>query len=234
MISNELTSFILQSKKGGIRSGKDNARNEVTKSFFQFFMENGISRPAMLTLPSAWWKFEKKMNERIFKGRDKFKINRSVYVGCELDWKIFSLASIRIPLRGNRMIRQKLNEELNCQVVTNGDDHLIINTDIFDLMKSNGPSNDSERKKRFHGIWLDLTQPVDRFYDKLINIGSAAQPACIVVITFLKGREVNGMHTNRTQVIDREMKLIGFAPTHSLEYNDGSPMIQLTYQRIVN
>lgn len=228
MISTQLNSFIADTKSKGTREKKDQARNQVKKDFFEFFKKNDIKKPVMLTLPSAWWKFEKEFSIFMLNRRSEFKINRFVFFGCEKDWKVFCLSSIKIPFRRNKTIKQKLNTEMNCQVVTNGDNHCLMNLDVFDYMEGNQITSNP---KRFNGIWLDLTQPVDLFYHKLSSIESCSAENCIVVLTFLKARESNGMHKNRVEVVDREMNSMGFERVSKLEYMDRSPMIQLSYTR---
>lgn len=147
---------------------------------------------------------------------------RPTFLSCERNWDLFCMASIRIPKR-NQSVKQKLNEELNCQIVTSKES-AVINCDVFDLMEMGN--------KEFNCIWLDTQSPVSYLLDKLPFIANViGDGPSIVILTVLKGREHIKLQSDRQTTI--EQIITNAIPTMRLafkqEYFDTSPMLQMTF-----
>lgn len=199
---------------------KDKIRNLTISYIHNFYIDNQISRARFLTLPSAWWRFEKLITERFYNFWH-FRVKPS-FVGCERDWNLFSMASVRMP-KSNKILKQALNNEMNCQVVANGSNYVLFNTDIFNFM--------AHTDKKFNCIWIDTQTPVSYILDKLPLINKVIMDQSLFILTVLKGREHIQLPTDRIECVTNAISDLGFTLAHSWEYFDTSPMLHLIYKK---
>jgi hypothetical protein len=213
--------FVTASRTGGTPE-KDVVRTETCRMAHDYFTERGAKLVRCLTLPSAWWKFERQLKKLFFKSGSKI---RTTFTCVERDWNLFCLASIKIPIR-NKPLRQTHDEGLNCQVVTNGSDCNIIHADIFEYMGS-------DPWKKFNFIWLDTQSPITSFDLKLHTVAGVldySKPR-MICITVLKARESRKLEQDRVKYITELLSrhIPGIELFRSFEYMDSSPMLHLIF-----
>src|SRR5690606_12266527 len=121
----EIYNFIQRSVTGETPA-KDEARSFTVDYIMDNFLERGLTRPKLLTLPGMYWVFEKEMSNTIYSylSDDKRPIMHPKYFGCERDWKAFMLASIQIPHGKYETIHQKHFKAMNCQAIVNNGSHI--------------------------------------------------------------------------------------------------------------
>ncbi len=219
-----LYGFIERAKNRETSLNKSQVRDLLISYIHNFFITHEVGKVRFLTLPTAWWTFEKAIRKRFFSFRT-FRI-RAMFTGCERDYNIFKLAGLRMP-KSNKKMRYSIMEELNRTILTNGRDCVLVYSDIFDFM--------SVTDKKFNCLWIDTGTPIDRIAERLKLVSRVIMDGpSLVVITVLKGREAgplpDGM--DRIQFADSIMNKRGFERAQVWEYQDTSPMLQLTYQKL--
>lgn len=221
-MSGNILNFVRANSTGLDTPAKDNVRTFTDNFIREFAIAHRMSELKILTLPSAWWRFEQNLRRRLKAAEISLDI-----VGIEKSWKIFCMAAMNIPTsyRMGDMISQDLSEKHNCQVVHNGNRCSILNLDIFDYME--------KTSNYFQCIWLDTNSPLTSFDERLHLVSRVIDPARpgVFAITFLKGRENRVIPKDRVRyvssmisVADPRMKLRAH-----FEYMDSSPMIHLIY-----
>lgn len=221
-MSGNILNFVRANSTGLQTPAKDNVRTFTDNFIRDFALAHQMSEIKMLTLPSAWWRFETNIKRRLK------AVGISVDIkGIEKSWKIFCMAAMNIPrsYKMGDMISQDLSEKHNCQVVHNGNRCSIMHLDVFDYME--------KTSNYFQCIWLDTNSPATAF-DQRLNLVSRVidtHGPAVFAITFLKGRENRVIPKNRVEYIssiirkaDPRMRL----KVH-FEYMDSSPMIHLIY-----
>ena len=177
-----------------------------------------------LTLPGAWFHFEKLLL-RIKGNRLKFKC-------FERNKDLFKLCCFRIP-KTNKPLKVKHNKEMDCQVVTNGKNMVIFNCDVLEYLKVTD--------QIFNFVWLDLCSPISlKILDSLkYVVDRMDHDKAIFAINLLAAREqfdilhaMKKMKMNREEFIIENMKSI-LEPklkfSYYSKYQDQSPMIQVVF-----
>lgn len=214
---------------------KDQVRNETVKFIASHFINLKATSLQFLTLPSAWWRFEKyittrfKEAARIFPERGKAPYIR--YIGCEREWTLFSLGCIHMPTDKRSLIKIKRHEELDCQLVTNSYDYVFLNCDIFEYMRLIKDRKE-ENDRKFDCIWLDTTVSITHIADKLQYLSNVIKDNSIVVLTVVKAREHVKIPLPRLEYIESLMKPLGLELIRKFEYKDSTPMLHLIYTKI--
>lgn len=163
---------------------KQYVRNNLIDGVIDIIGHQGKGTVKMLTLPSAWWRFEKSLRRRIRRLRLPWRIS---FTSFERNPQIFKLASSMI-LTSNKPIKLKHSEECNTHVVSNGRDATLIGGDVHNYL-----SSDNNRGHSYRAMWLDLNSPyseriresISDLYNKWFVVG---QPG-IFALTVLCGRE---------------------------------------------
>lgn len=228
-----LKGFVKRTKEK-TTSEKDKLRIETVKFICDYFTSKGVTSLNFLTLPSAWWRFEKYIitRFRVAAKIDPTKINPYIkFIGCENDWVLYKLGCMWMPRTDISVMKVKTNNELNCQVVTNGYSHVFFNCDIFQymqLIKDHKVKDD----RKFDCIWLDTTTVITYIADKLQYLSNVLKDDSIVILTVIKGRETVKLPMERVEYINSLMAPLGLVLIKKHEYKDSSPMLQLMYQKV--
>jgi hypothetical protein len=171
----------------------------------------------MLTLPGAWWHFEKKFIPTTF---NNHTLN---VVGCEKNHQIFKLAAKNFPVP----------KTWHTHNWVTGNNVCLLRKDIGDFISST--------EDKFDVVWLDHCGPVsDKFLDSLIPLKKVLNPTALLAITILKARErpffTQGINESGGRInfltdlvkglISSQFKLISVK-----EYCDSSPMLQAIFKR---
>ena len=130
--------------------------------------------------------------------------------------------------KSNKGLKFKWNDELNCQLITNGNNCLLFNTDIFNLLK--------KINRKYECIWLDLPCPIsNELIEKIRNIHIRLNDKCSsFILTVLGARETDFItrdnikkYGSRLNYITRSIEeiLSDFKLLYQWQYNDSSPMI---------
>ena len=199
---------------------KDVIRHNTCKFIHSFFLNYELPVVEFYTLPSAWWKFEAMVLRRFYEYKEQ--VIKPKFTACEKDYKIFSLASLQMP-RTDSGISQLLDDDLNCQVVSNLKTCEIRNCDFFEYAAATD--------KKFNCIWADTNSPVTTFEDELpalLDTLDLNSPA-VFAITVLKARESRPLGMTRTEFLNSIIEPYGLMLEQEHEYCDSSPMLHLIY-----
>lgn len=201
------------------KTNKDVLREELVELCIDFFKNKAFKdKIDILTLPSAWWNFEKLMVKSI---KDR-NINFFFYTtACEKNLKIFKVACANMP-RTNKGIKYQFSERLQAERLSSSVASLYY-MDVFDYLKYTNI--------KFDFIWLDLMTSLKYFDTKLHYIDRGTIKNSIVSITFIKGRDAKKYVGKRKIIVVKMMANIGFELILEAEYYDTSPMIQLTFKK---
>lgn len=220
----------LDNSKKELTPEKDRIRSWTITSIHEFFLEiyptlskkdRSSKRIKFLTLPGAWWISEKQASKKFWKFNPHMNTH---FTGCEKDLKIFNLAAAQMKSSRHYGLRaNRYNKELDCQVITNGDDRIIINTDIFKYMEITD--------KKFDVIWIDGNSIITSIDRKLKAVANVAKDDCVFVLTMLKGRENGKLPIQRNEYVSAIMYQYGFNLEKTWEYFDSSPMVQYIFTR---
>ncbi len=217
--------YARQSKS--IRYGKLEARTAVIDEIFKIKWPHKTIR--LLTLPGAWWHFERQVG--VIPKHSRF--SHFSLTCCERDRIVFNNAALRLP-RGKRGIKIGWMKELNnAKVVTNRNDIVLINCNIADFMAI------TERK--YDVVWLDFCGPIhDNVMDSIATTKRVVRTPGLLAITFMKGRETPfytdlihqnpngraGMITNQIkEMVNPEIEQVYIS-----EYKDTTEMIHMIFK----
>jgi len=214
----------------GLTPNKDTIRSNTIHEILNFITSNGITRQRFLTLPSAFWKFEKEIYSKL----KQLEYSNCKFTACERDYQVFKIAATRM-MRGNYTWQVKWIDDLECEMVTNGKTCKLFNIDVFKFLEG----TDSNRltkypdsvKESYNIIWLDTMSPVSYLIDKLPSVlNYTPNGPSMIIITVLKGREHKSISGTRTEVISKCFP--GYNLVKSWEYMDSCPMLQLMYSNV--
>lgn len=205
---------------------KSSQRQHLVDTISDHF-KTDCGKKRFLTLPGAWWHFERLLN------KDRFLRKWWPHItACENIRPIFDAAVLKMPIC-NKAIKSKWNQELDCHVITNGKTIVFFHCDVGSLLEYLPLS--------FDVIWLDFCQPVSVKIMKIMEDAiTLLNPNGLLCVNLLQARE--DLETLR--LIDRrangdrlrfitqfcEERLDG--QSHQLwrvRYNDGVPMAQWTF-----
>lgn len=201
------------------KTNKDVLREQLVDMVISEFSKKAKKEQLQfLTLPSAWWNFEKLLVKRI---REE-NINFPFYtIGCEKESKIFRVACTNMPrtYSGFKYVRSRRHdaEKLRSGVAS------LYYMDIFDYIRNTD--------NVFDFIWLDLMTSLKFFDTKVHHLDNCTRKGSLVSITFLNGRDGKKYIGKRKVILSRLMKDIDFELIQEDDYYDTSPMIQLTFKK---
>lgn len=165
-------------------SAKSVARDRLTQIFQSVLRDPSThSDLFILTLPGAWWHFEKNL-ERRFPARDTGGTYRKVhFTGIESTKQVFQAAAMSMPIgqQGFRVLSDG-------RVVTNKANYVLINSKVRDYLKV--------CRKPFRGAWLDYFSPISQdILADIRDVGRLApkQGPVIFAINVAIGRETKAV-----------------------------------------
>lgn len=163
---------------------KQYTRDRLIRTIIETIKLKQKGQIKILTLPGAWWRFEKSLRHEI---RARKRSWRASFLSFEKNIRLFQMASSMI-LVANKPLKVKYSEECNAYAVGNGRDAFLVNGDVHDYL-----SKENHRDQRFRAIWLDLSSPYSEKIQKSIsNIYEkwyVPNQSGVFAITVLCGRE---------------------------------------------
>ena len=193
------------------RTGKIQTRQRLLSLCLDSIDENSN----ILTLPSIYWKFEKMLFNHI---KDK-KINIHSF---EYDYKLFCVASLKIPMSRYSHIKQKISDLNYCKISVKWcDNNLHLHhCNVFEYLKLT--------EIEFDFMWIDLVSPLDFIKDDIKYIHDRLSDKGTCILSFLKGRERIVIENRISFVADilTDMEII-----ESFEYKDTVTMINIVLKK---
>lgn len=203
---------------------KDLARTLAVHHIYSFIKERDDNKFSMLSLPGPWWIAERELSHYIIRKKKLRRPRPLHYTACEKDLKLFNLAAINIKPSNHRGINAKgYNHELDCQVITNKIDRVLINADVFKYM--------GLQLKKFDCIWLDTTNTLPYIDTKLHLVDGVAKEHCIFILTVLRYRDPGLPAIGRLDYACAIMSQYGFELIDQTPYTDTSNMLQLIFRK---
>ena len=201
------------------KTNKDVLREELVDLFIESFRNMQGKTINVLTLPSAWWNFEKLLVRKI----REYKENMFFYTtGCEKEPHIFKIAAANMPRTDGTGLKYDFSDRYQAQRLSSSVSTLYY-MDIFDYIR--------DTNMVFDFIWLDLMTSLKYFDTKLHYLERCTKSNSLVSITFIKGRDGQKYVGKRKIIVVNMMSSIGFELILEADYFDTSPMIQLTFKR---
>ena len=151
------------------------------------------------------------------------------FTGLEKNYRIFRLASIKMPRVDRRALHlNRYARELDCQVVTNSKDFVLLNSDVGAFMKLTD--------KKFDVIWLDLCAGISEEVLGLVHIASRIfNPGLSVfAINVQAAREACDIGQDRQQFLRAaclEGLGVDWIAASISQYRDTVPMLQAIFVR---
>lgn len=204
---------------------KDMARTLAIEHIYRFIKELKLKRFSMLSLPGPWWIAEKELSTYIYRRKRKSMPYVVLHItACERDLKLFNLAAVRIkPSRKYGINIKNYNKELDCQVITNKQDRVLLNADVFRYMEL--------QLKKFDCIWLDTTNTLPYIDTKLHLVDKVAKEHCLFILTVLRYRDPGLPAIGRLDYACAIMSQYGFELIDQTPYTDTSNMLQLIFRK---
>ena len=200
------------------KTNKDILREELVDLCIESFKHRKGQKIDLLTLPSAWWNFEKILVKKLRESKESLFFYTTA---CEKNPKVFKLAASNMP-RTDRSLKYDFSEKYQAQRLASNVSTLYY-TDIFDYIR--------ETNMTFDFVWLDLMTSLNHFDTKLHYLERCTKKDSLVSITFIKGRDGQKYVGKRKIIVVKMMASIGFDLILEADYYDTSPMIQLTFKR---
>lgn len=160
--------------------GKSSARGELSDLARRHFQ--GVKTVRLLTLPGAWWHFEK----IALRNWSRDKIRLAIHA-CEINPAIFHIAATRMPQVDRRgLLLKRCKEVSDCHVVSNRRNAILLNCDIHRFIAATD--------KKFHMVWLDLmSQTTDTLVRTARRLNDIIEPHSAIAVNVLQGRESNSV-----------------------------------------
>lgn len=186
----------------------------------------------VLTTPGVWWHFE-----RLLTGRLERRNQKARYVSFERDPNVFRLSAVFMASVFHKVARSNTRGGLECISIGKQDRVAFFNCDVFEYL-----SGELARKKKFTGVWLDLTSVISSsLADRLRILGPRLHPEyCMLAITLIRGRENGEIRDSLASGKSRKRVLEGivrsscgddFRIADLFDYADSSPMQQVIFLR---
>jgi hypothetical protein len=218
--------FIKEIKQRGGRQEKEKIRHLTSSTLCEYFLKHEFKRVRFLTLPGVWWHFEKKVSER-------FRGIRTHFTGCEINRKFFELSVLKMP-HSNKNVKVKWTDELECEIVTNGNNCILFHSDVFNVIE--------KIERSYECIWLDLSSPISEELIRKIKLVELRlnERAASFILTVLGAREgdfatqdnIKKYGSRSKYIVDGiESMLPDFKLLYQWEYRDISPMVHTIFIR---
>jgi len=202
---------------------------DATEDFIHsFFLETGIKKIRMISLPGVTWQFEKSLRKRLaMYWQHRIKVS---LIGCESDYKVFCLSASKMPGNEQESRNPFYSDNAGFYVVQNNKNmcHLL-NADIFDVLNKQNSTG-----LKYDIAWFDTTNTVISIRKKIQNIGSQMSHVSVLIFTVLKGREHFSEHVDRVEYLSDCISPFGYKLMRRWEYFDTCPMLHLIFTRDAN
>lgn len=212
------------------RVGKIDIRERVLMYFKQLYDSHNDpdTQFKIVTLPSMYWIVEEIMLKYAKSVQDQqsdsdLRKRGLTIKGFERDWKLFSVAAIKIPSGYYSVIDQHMSD-MNYQVIRSRIGRNLVsihNIDVFEYL--------SMTDNTIHFMWIDTTAIIDTIADKLIHIKRTLSPGGIAVLSFIKGRQRVKI-TNRCEYVISNMGIGAkedMEIVEVVEYHDTTTMFNI-------
>jgi hypothetical protein len=213
---------------------KDRARWRIVNTFLRTAPKD-LPNLYLLTTPGAWWHFERLIEGRIQHDHAKQKPH---FLCFERDAEMYSLAAVMMAtiFNGSGAV-VKRDGDIDCVTSRRGS-KILRNQDVFEYL-GKAPFL---KKKRFAGIWLDLTSVItDKLPQKLAILRPWIRPDyCMLAITLIRGRESGEVRSKlqegrrRKRILERMVQEScgeDFRIADLFDYSDSMPMQQVIFLR---